>query len=701
MTEPSAARPSGRDLLVRQEASENFELARSGGSWMVVTGFVVAIFWIFGAAAMAVGLWGVDGLKELQPLVLVGGAMALVVPALLMIMAGYMGRTNRRSSASNALVMEAAVRLMAPAREAGTEGITFAEQMKQAAAEVDRAMAHALSAMKAMAGEIGDERLRLESVAYASADNARDLTERLGQERQALEGLARDLRTHMQSLNEAIPRQAQMMVSATREASEEVSRADEALARRLEAMQVAGRTLSEKLIELDALAGDAATRTETLTFAVTRVEEKLDQSRRTVDAAVRAGEIAAAAAMTTGDALKDAVSSALDGARRANNEINTSTREAAENAARALARLREAGEEAAAAIRSAEYAAKADTVRMDHKTREAASLALARDDLAKPVVPERAPEPEPKPSIIPASAHQSDELHDDDGLHDDEAFEPMPVRNGNGHTNGFHLEDRNGHTPEIPETPVAPKPKPAPRASMDDELFDAAADALASAALTDKPDTSAQDDTWDLSRALEEKAPEPVTQPLRRRHDDTPAVTESPFDETPRRRATDLVHDESDVLEPEPVDEPMPLVPVRPSSPSSGAEMGWRDIISDMSREDKPLRDREDVADELIDRLQTSGIVLPEAIRPKAKRKIAEAARRGDKERKSAILSQAGRQVERVTQRLRNDRDLMDLARDFLDMEADDALHALEQTQKTGRNASARLAAYLLLDAAL
>ena len=55
----------------------------------------------------------------------------------------------------NALVLEAAVRLMAPAREAGTEGITFAEQMKQSAAEIDRAMAHALTAMKAMAGEIG------------------------------------------------------------------------------------------------------------------------------------------------------------------------------------------------------------------------------------------------------------------------------------------------------------------------------------------------------------------------------------------------------------------------------------------------------------------------------------------------------------------------------------------------------------------
>ena len=129
--------------------------------------------------------------------------------------------------------------------------------------------------------------------------------------------------------------------------------------------------------------------------------------------------------------------------------------------------------------------------------------------------------------------------------------------------------------------------------------------------------------------------------------------------------------------------------------------MGWRDIISDMSREDEPPRDREEVAEELMDRLVTSGILLPEAFRPKAKRKIAEAARRGEKERKTAILAQAGRQVERVTQRLRNDRDLMRLARDFVSMEAEDALQALEQTQKTGRNASPRLAAYLLIDAAL
>lgn len=695
MTEMPAARPSGRDLLVRQEASENFELARHGGDWMVVTGFIVALSWIFGAAGMAIGLWGVDGLMQLPPLVLAGGALGALVPALLMIMAGYMGRTNRRAAASNALVMEAAVRLMAPAREAGTEGITFAEQMKQAAAEVDHAMAHALTAMKAMAGEIGDERMRLESVAYASADNARDLTERLALERQALEGLARELKAQMQSLNEAIPRQAQMMVKATREASEEVARADEALEARLETMQVAGQTLAEKLVELDGLARDAASRTETLTFAVSRVEEKLDQSRRTVDAAVRAGEIAAAAAMTTGDALKDAVSSALDGARLANKEITESTREAAESAARALAQLQEAGERAAASLRSADYAARAETVRVERKADLMPSRPAAEEQAATPAAapeakPHRTPATEPKPQPGPESrpsfgleAERSETPREPEG-----SLVLESRANGKGHANGHTNGHANGHAP-------VPKQRPLPRSSVEDELFDAAADALASAITEDEGQQDKANSPLPPGGDTGSGDADPVL--LRRRHDDpSPPAPKAP--EHPLRRATDFAQDRpAEAVKPEP---PAP-VSTRSIVPSSGTGVGWRDIISDMSREDEPPRDREEVAEQLLDRLQSSGIMLPETFRPKAKRKIAEAARKGEKERKSAILAQAGRQVERVTQRLRNDRELMRLARDFVSMEAEDALQALEQTQKTGRNASPRLAAYLLIDAAL
>ncbi|HAE26162.1 MAG TPA: hypothetical protein DCG58_03290, partial [Hyphomonas adhaerens] len=279
MSENPEARPSGRDLLARQEASEYFELAQSGGSWMVVGGFVAASMWIGAAAGVILGFYGVPALMALNPFILAGGAMGIAVPALLLVMAGYMGRTNRRASAANALVMSAATRLMAPAREAGTEGITFAEQMKQAAAEIDHAMAHALTAMKAMSGEIGDERMRLESVAYASADNARDLTERLSAERQALEGLARDLRGQLSEMNDAIPRQAEAMVAAARAATTEIGQADEMLDNQLEAMRSASEALAARLVDLDNLTREAGARTETLTFAISRIEEKLDQSR--------------------------------------------------------------------------------------------------------------------------------------------------------------------------------------------------------------------------------------------------------------------------------------------------------------------------------------------------------------------------------------------------------------------------------------
>jgi hypothetical protein len=705
MSENTEARPSGRDLLARQEASEYFELAQHGGSWMVVGGFVAASMWIGAAAGVILGFYGVPALLALNPFILAGGAMGIAVPALLLVMAGYMGRTNRRASAANALVMSAATRLMAPAREAGTEGITFAEQMKQAAAEIDHAMAHALTAMKAMSGEIGDERMRLESVAYASADNARDLTERLSSERQALEGLARDLRSQLNQMNDVIPRQAEAMVAAARAATTEISQADELLDNQLEAMRSASEALAARLLDLDNLAREAGARTETLTFAISQIEEKLDQSRRTVDTAVRAGEIAAAAAMTTGDALKDAVSSAIEGARQANHEINQSTRAAAEEAAQALARLRQAGLETAASLRSTEFAARAEVARIDRSAVLEGQKPKPPAKDPPPVVQQAAPAPSPervappptvtpppRPEPAPAPSSSREPVN---GGH----------MNGKSHTNGHSITNGYSLKDEAPKRPAPPRRA----ADPDEDLFDAAADLLASAGqeqTEDKtPELDARGAPLELGKTVDPKDPNPVT--LRRRFDDVKEEPAAP--PHPLRRATDFLQAEAGAAAATPAPEtkpaavePPPAVVTPPTSKADqSGEMGWRDIISDMSRDDPLPRDREEVADRLIARLQSSGIQLPETFKPKMKRKIAEAARKGEQQRKAAILEQAGRQVERITQRLRNDDDLRELAANFVEMEQDDALNALEQTQRTSRNASPRLAAYLLLDAAL
>lgn len=685
MTETNLPTESGRDQLARHVASETYEAAKSGGNWMVVTGVCLAVLWIGGAIAAVLSVLTDQSIASLPTPVLVAGGIGIFIPAALILMASFMARTSKRSAAANALVLEATTRLLAPAREAGADGITFAEQMKQSAADVDAAMISALNAMKEMSTEIGDERMRLESVTYASADNARDLTQRLAAERSALETLARDLRAQFTGMSEAMPRQAQLLTDAVRQASDEVNRADETLAQRLDSMRDAGQALTTHLTNLDSLAQDAATRTESLNFAVSRIEEKLEQSRRTVDSALRAGETAAAAASTTGDALHTAVSSALENARRAGDEINGHTRAASEEAARTLAELRDAAEQAAAAVRAASHAARAETDMIERRLSQISQSMHAAIQTPQTIEPQIA-EPAHQP-VAPRPHFEAGHM------------------NGNG-LNGHDPHDLHATSDETPTPSRAPVAEPRPTHlngsatnagtasnSMDDELFDAAADALASATLTstDAPDGSRGD--------------EPLM--LRRRFDDEP-----PKPAHPMRRSTDMVSDEQgedaldiDAFDDEPT--PPPTIVTSASAQSEG-DMGWKDIITDMSRDDEAgavmldtPQDREEVAETLITRLQSSGIALSDIVKPKAKRKIAEASRKGEQQRRSAILQHVGKQVDRVTARLRQDADLKNLAQSFVDMEETDALMALEQTQKTSRNASPRLAAYLLLDASL
>lgn len=661
----------------RADVSMHLEEARSAGGWMVATGLFLAVIWWGALAALVYGGLDWPALSELPRALLIGAGIAAALPGALIIMAGYMARTNRRATAANALVLNAAKRLLSPADTAGQEGQLFADQMKQAASEIDRAMAHAISAMKAMSGEIGDERMRLESVSYASADNARDLSNRLAAEREALESLARDLKAQISEMNEAIPRQASMMVNASKQAGEEVSRADKALEGRLAGMQAAGEDLARKLLDLDALAQEASTRTESLTFAVSRVEEKLEQSRKTVDAAVRAGEVAAAAASTTGDALKDAVSSALDGARLANSEINQSTRAAAEETARALAELRIAGQAAASAIEGAARAARAQ-----HNM-----LPVPDETLAyTPPAPRVAPAPELNgASYNRASAHHvngASQAETPSAIKPPVITTPPPLVDTPDDAPMFESRSKPRVAP-APQTarssflaaspaksPVTPPSVTSSPSLAEEDLFDANADALAATALNETDD-----------------APEPLN--LRRRFNDSPRDTED------------------DVAAPPQVVNANGHTNGNGNGSGNGhsspnADMGWKDILSDIDREDvvAPPEGREEIAEALLENLQESGIRLPEAFRPKAKRKIASAARNGEEARRGAINDQAGKQVERVYKRLRADRDLMHLARQFHVLEEEDALNALEQTQKTNRNCSARLAAYLLLDAA-
>lgn len=580
--------------------------ARSAGRWLPWLAGALALLWWGGAAAASITLYGVDGLQTLATPVLALGVIGAVLPGALILMAGFMARETTRAASANALILEAGTSLLRPADNVATEAKTFADEMSASAAQVDKTVGHALSAMKAMAGEIGDERLRLESVSYAAADNARDLAERLGKERAAMELLARELKAQTDGMSEAIPRQAALMAEAARKAGEEFAEVDEALERRLQALDDAGNTLGAKLVDLDTMTRESGRRVEEVSFAIGRLEEKLDQSRKTVEQAARSGEMAAAAAGTTGDALKDAVSASLDGARTATAEIQAKTRQASEEMARALAELREQSEQTVKTLKATGMAARAETD-IAEKRLNSMSDSIARATSA---------------TVLELSKPVSNG-----------AEAPAPVA--------------------APPPHPTPDPAPAVTRAEDDELFDAETEAeLMRPALRERSDVEMNGGSL----------------PVR---SDNGSADQPPVIRKGREESTE-----------------------------------WSDILADMDREVSPPElggagDREENAETLINRLQISGIRLPDAFKPKDKRRIAAAARKGDQQRRSATKTAAGRQVERVAKRLEADHALRSLAEAFVSTEQTDALTALEQTSKTGRNASPRLSAFLLLDAAI
>lgn len=191
---------------------------------------------------------------------------------------------------------------------------------------------------------------------------------------------------------------------------------------------------------------------------------------------------------------------------------------------------------------------------------------------------------------------------------------------------------------------------------------------------------------------------------------------------TPIQPASDpsgVIATNTTVQESEPVEEPAPEADKTEASAdsssdgenSAASEASTTKDITDIVAEgasgdqsdtsDEQTIDREQLANQYIEKLQDSGIQLSEIIAPKHKKKISGAARKGDKERRQATKSVAGRDIDRIVKRFKSDADLRKMAEDFVAAEKEDALAALATTARSANNASPRLTAFLLTDMAL
>ncbi|MEM5516935.1 hypothetical protein WNY37_08230 [Henriciella sp. AS95] len=666
VTPIQSASPPSRHLAALEEARDR---GRAFG-WL---GLGLALAWWVAAFGGVTALLGLEQLSEYSAAVIAAGGVALAIPGFMILLAGMLARENSRAASTNAVVLEAAARLLAPMEKTGSDATVFAEHMKKSASEVDRSMAHALSSMKAMAGEISDERQRLESVSYVTADNAKELSGRLGDERKALETLASDIRKQTEMMGEAIPRQAAQMRDSARAAASDIAQADQALEIRLETLQTASASLTEKVSSLDKMSVEAAKRSEELIFAVTRMEEKLEQSRKMVEQALRAGEMVAASASTTGDRLTDAVNSALERARMASRDIQAEALEASEKAARSLAALKTASLDATSAARQLKH----ETGMSDEQIR-GSRLEVSPD----PYLHEETRRDAARPA---AQRGPSQPTLEDDDVFDEPAqttarTDDRPPAQNRDDTELFEDQDEP-RASRAPETPAA-----TPKVEADNE--------------NEVEGSPVANEPVQFRRRASDRTPG-YLKPVGGRQAANLAAAEDFAEDEDTDMIADAEAEPEIEIDIEPDVETEIQTPPAPAAETRADSQQWRDIIADMERDEQAPLPREENAEEIIHRLLDSGIRLSEIFRPRDKKRIANAARKSEGMRRKAIVDAAARQVQRVQKRLDADRQLMAMAREFLTMEEPDALMALDKTCHSSKSASPRLAAFLLIDAAL
>lgn len=137
--------------------------------------------------------------------------------------------------------------------------------------------------------------------------------------------------------------------------------------------------------------------------------------------------------------------------------------------------------------------------------------------------------------------------------------------------------------------------------------------------------------------------------------------------------------------------------PLFPPEPPRRA-LSWRDLLTGI--EEQPAEKQEASAGQLIDRLERAGVKLS-VVKPSDLRRIASAAHQGERPRRRATRDVAPGEIQRVLRLLDTDHDLQRAARTFVASEEPDALRVLASAERHREEATPRLSAYLLLDAAL
>lgn len=627
------------DRRANNRIRAKLEAVHNAGAWMPWAGAAIAVILWGGIGSWLIATIGFDNLMAQSPVVLAGGFATLFATGLALICAGIMAREGARSAQANAIVLTSAKLLLEPADASRDQVTSLAEAVARETQAINRALGETRSRLDSLKGDIEVSVTAALKAAEIVRADSEVLVHKMGAERQGLTQLAENLRNQSDALAKAIPRHAQLMAEATRAAQEQVRQADATLDQRLRDMNETAGHLAQRISQLDTMGAESRKRAQNLASVLMRLDEQLVQSTRMVEAATKAGELAAAATKSTAESLRDTVSDAIGSALKATETITSKSAQATDDARQAMTLLKEAGLQAEATTRAAAHAARAHADETEKRINQLSDTLFKTATKATNAAEsglERARARIEKASLLIGRMKEDAEAS---SSVDDLILEP--------------------ETPPAP--PPAPPAPPAPQIRL-------VQPAPAPTPLFSKP-TAAADVSW--------LSDDPPTPP--------PARQERAAEE-------ELVLDRPVSARPTPMYDPFSVNDMRPASP-------WRNGLLN-GVEEVGSNGHEHEAGSIIDRLDKGGVRL-HVVKASDLRRIANAAHQGERQRRRAIRDTAPSEIQRVTRMLEADRDLQHAARSFVAAEEPDALRMLSSAERAREDAAPRLSAYLLLDAAL
>lgn len=340
-----------------QEIEAHAETSGQAGGLIAILSLLAGVAWLLGAGAAGLTLLGADRVAALGALEWSALAFLVVMPTLIIWLAGAAGRESARSRALADRLAEAADRMMNPSPVAEMAARKLGVSIRGEISALERALDITLAKLQDVDGVITRQSEAVDRAARLAHENSGALITGLERERTTLMAMTADLAQKADAIAAAVSRQAEAISAAAGRAGQELRTVDTLLNERLTSVGASTALIGDRTQALAAAANATQQSAHRLEQALAGSLDSLAKATDLTDAAKKSAQEATLAASATAGAVRETTQRAVEDARRAADYLRNESAAIERDAAAAIQRLRSAAGETPASAPAAPVSA--------------------------------------------------------------------------------------------------------------------------------------------------------------------------------------------------------------------------------------------------------------------------------------------------------------------------------------------------------